>query len=153
QAAYVAEAHCFEGTELLLCSCKMMYMDDVPIAGRDSDARVFKQVLAHFSAPAYVVRARQVEQAFEDLIHRCTRRRDEWLKDIRRRLSSLCSVEENCNVIRRYMSNDEQFSILLQLSTSPGETKGQPGQLSFGRATRRELRELRSNIERFNKKW
>src|SRR5579864_8062368 len=63
--------------------------DDVPILGRGDDLRLFQTFEAQYDAPAYVRRARQVEDAWEQVLQRCRARRDGWLFMVRIRLGLL----------------------------------------------------------------
>jgi hypothetical protein len=55
-------------------------MDEIPILGNDDEARMLKRLVAHYDAPAYIRRARQVQEAFDQLVERCRRKRQERCK-------------------------------------------------------------------------
>src|SRR5215470_16854566 len=64
-------------------------MENVPIMGSEDERRVVNRFLSYHGAPAYVRRAREVEEAFRALLERCRRQRDEWLGLVRVRLGTL----------------------------------------------------------------
>ncbi len=64
-------------------------MDEVSIPSREDSQNAFKEMLALYDAPAFVRRAREVEAAFEQLLQRCHKQRDEWLLMVRLNLGTL----------------------------------------------------------------
>jgi hypothetical protein len=128
-------------------------MDDIPIIGLDDDAQVFKRVLASYSAPAYIRRARQVEDAFDQLINTCDRHRQDWLKDVRSRLGLLCPNGDDWDTMLPYVANGNQLLTLGCLCATLAVTSAQRENSHTARSYRRRLRELRMSIDRFNKRW
>jgi hypothetical protein len=128
-------------------------MHDVPITIRDDDGRVFNQLLAQYGAPAYIRRARQVEDAFDQLVNGCARQRREWLKIARSRLSAICSMTDNNNALLPLLANGSQLltigHLCSQLDVALIEREGHPSV----RSLRRQLQELSMSIVRFNKRW
>ena len=61
-------------------------MDEVPIPGVGDNKDSFKLFQALYDAPAYVRRAREVEGAYERLLQRCRKQRDDWLPMVKLRL-------------------------------------------------------------------
>ena len=71
-------------------------MDDAPNVGR-RDQQAAREVRSLAGGPAFARRARQVEEAWETLLVRCRKQREEWLSLVRLnmgRLFALAGVEE-----------------------------------------------------------
>jgi hypothetical protein len=128
-------------------------MHDVAIAGSDDDGRLFNQILAHYGAPAYIRRARQVEDAFDQLVNQCARQRREWLKTARSRLSVACSMTNDNNELLPLLADASQLltiaHLCAQLDVVSIRREGHPSV----RSLRRQLQELRMSIVRFNQRW
>jgi hypothetical protein len=128
-------------------------MHDVQIAGRDHDRRVFNQVLSQYGAPAYIRRARQVEEAFDQLVNGCARQRREWLKIARSRLSAVCSMTDDKDALLPLLENASQLltieHLCSQLDVTLTRREGRPP----ARSLRRQLQELTMSIVRFNQRW
>jgi hypothetical protein len=129
-------------------------VDDVPIRGHNSDRRVFEQFLAHYDAPAYVRRARQVQEAFDRLVGRCRHQREEWLPLVRVRLGMLQALAGDWDRLRPWLADDDQLEVLRQLQTSlDPRLRVRVEPTSSSRALRRALQELQESIDRFNRRW
>ena len=61
-------------------------MDEIPILDRDEEAQILKRFVAHYDAPAYMRRARQAQEAFDQMLEHCRHERDELLQMVRLRL-------------------------------------------------------------------
>src|SRR5262249_40289870 len=85
-----------------------------PILGQDDD-RLLKAVMGHYDVPAYVRRARRVEDALEDLIGQCHRKRAEWLGLVRIRLATLHGLAGSWSRLRPYLADDRECKILIDL--------------------------------------
>lgn len=64
-------------------------MNEIAIPGMDDESQLFKRVLAQYDAPAYIRRARSVEEAIHELTESCRRQRDERLQMVRLRIGVL----------------------------------------------------------------
>jgi hypothetical protein len=129
-------------------------VDDVPILGRGTDYDLFKQVQAYYDAPAYVRRARAVEAALADLLHRCRRQRDEWLPMVRLRLGLLRGLAGQWQMLLPWLAGENQIGVLEELERDLQPRLRVPvGPTASSRALRRALRELCESIERFNRRW
>jgi len=128
-------------------------MDEVPIPYRESDGQLFSRVLAYYSAPAYIRRARKVEDAFEALTNTCTRRRQEWLKDVRSRLASVCRLIDDWTILLPYFADEGEFQTLRDLCSSLGVTISSRADGNARRSCRRPLEGLRTSTLRFNRRW
>jgi hypothetical protein len=128
-------------------------VDDIVVLGRD-DNRIFKQFLAHYDAPAYVRRARQVQEAFDQLVSRCRQQREEWLRMVRIRLGTLKALVEDWADLRPWLANEEQVHVLRDLHTALEPRLRLPvGSTTSPRVLRRALRELAESIGHFNRRW
>jgi hypothetical protein len=126
-------------------------MEEVPILGRD----LFRsQIEAGYDGPAYVRRARQVEQAFEDLLNRGRKQRDEWLPMVRLRLALLLALAGDWERVRPLLAHGDRLGELqwLHAELQP-RLRGQVEPTSSVGALRRALRELRECIDYFNRRW
>src|SRR5262245_29496538 len=94
-----------------------MDIDDLPILGRDRQELLFKQVLAQYGAPAFVRRARQVQDAYEQLLDRCRRQREEWLPSARLCLERLSALVGNWERLTAWLGDEYQVEILRHLQT------------------------------------
>jgi hypothetical protein len=128
-------------------------MNHIPILDRDDGSRIVNRVLACYSVPAYVRRAREVEEAFEQLLSASARQREEWLKAIRSRLSLLCPESNDWNAFFVFDASEHQIVSLRNLCATLGVTSPPPGPCRTARSYRRQLQELRTCIEQFNKRW
>jgi hypothetical protein len=128
-------------------------MDEVPIVGRREES-IFKEVLAHYDAPAYVRRARAVQDAFEDLLDRCRRQREEWLPLVRIRLGVLRALAGEWERLGLWLADDEQVRMLQTMHAELDPRLRLPVEpTSSARTLLRALRELGESIERFNRRW
>jgi hypothetical protein len=129
-------------------------MNNVPILGRDEASQVFKRFLTLCDVPAYVRRARQVQEAFDELIARCQRQRAQWLETVRLRLGILHALAGDWTALAPYVSDETQLRCLqdmygtlqprLRVSIEPDLSR---------RKLRQALWELQQSIERFNDRW
>jgi hypothetical protein len=129
-------------------------MDDIPILGHGEDQRLFKQFLATYDAPAYVRRARQVQEAFDQVIARGQRQRDEWLFMVRLRLGLFHGLAGDFATLAPCLANTEQVQILRDLIAmlKPRlRTSVQP--TASARILKRSLCQFVGSVERFNRRW
>lgn len=128
-------------------------MDDVPIPGREED-QAFKQVLAHYDAPAYIRRARQVQEAYDLLVAHCRKQRDGLLKMVRIHLGLLHARAGDWGRLRDLVADHAQLDILRQLHDElQPRLRDQVVTTTSPRALRRALHELTESMERFNQRW
>ena len=119
-----------------------MAVSDVLIGGRD-DNRLYNKVLSMYGVPAYARRARAVEDAYEDLIHRCRRQREEWLAEVRDRLGRLLATG--------YRVRPGDW--LEDLAAAVGVPELRPAPTLSRWRLRRSLRGLAEMVGRFNANW
>ncbi len=129
-------------------------MDEIAILGREDDRHSLQRFLAHYDTPAYVRRARQVEEAFEQLLHFCRQQRGEALTSVRRQLGQLQALAGAWEVLRPWLKDDQQLCTLRELhALLQPELRWPPQPSSSSRVLRQTLRELCDRIERFNRWW
>jgi hypothetical protein len=128
--------------------------EDIPILSREHDRRTFNQVLAHYGAPAYVRRARQVEEALERLAVRCREVRDRWLLHVRLNLETLRLQAGDWQALRPHLADERQIAVLEQLHNElQAALRGRVEPTSSPRQLRQTLEKLVECIERFNRRW
>jgi hypothetical protein len=129
-------------------------MNDIPIPGREDDHRLFKQFQAHYDAPAYVRRARQVQAAFDQLVERCLHQREDWLKMVRTRLGRLHALAGDWAALHPWLVTQDEVRLLQDLYTTLAPRLRVPVEPTSSRgALRRALAELRVSIGYFNRGW
>src|SRR5438105_13434205 len=92
-------------------------MDDLTIFGRDDERHSVKMFLAHYDVPAYVRRARRVEEAFEQLLAHCRQQREDMLTMVRTRIGILGALARDWSVLRPWLKDEEEITVLLDLHT------------------------------------
>jgi hypothetical protein len=128
-------------------------VDAIPIPGHESHRRALQQLLALNGAPAYAVRALQVEAAFEDLLEHCRRRRAELLELVSIRLATLRALAGDWTVLRPWLA-DGQIGALAELHAELATQLRVPVSPTASlRILRRALVELAQSIVRFNRRW
>ncbi|MCC6420125.1 MAG: hypothetical protein IT429_17965 [Gemmataceae bacterium] len=128
-------------------------MDEVPILGSNDERRIVSQFIAYHGVPAYVRRAREVEEAFERLIERCERQREEWLPMVRLRLGTLHDLAGEWELLEPLLT-DGDLDALRQLHAALAPRLRVPvARTSSPRALRRAVRDLRESLEHFNRRW
>jgi hypothetical protein len=128
-------------------------LDDLLLVGPLHDRRVM-QLIASYGAPAFVRRARRVQDAFDALIAHCRRQREKWLPMVRIRLALLHALAGDWTRLSPWLANDEQLAILQDLHTelSP-ELRAAPRPTASGRRLSGALRELVESVQCFNRRW
>jgi hypothetical protein len=129
-------------------------VEDCLILGRADDHPLRKHFLARYGAPAYVRRARRVQEALDELVERCRRQRHDWLNMVRIRLAALRTWAGAWDTLRPWLADDRQVVMLGELESLAGtaERPKCPAAAS-PRRLRRALGELRESLARFNQRW
>jgi hypothetical protein len=128
-------------------------MEDVPILGSEDERHLVNRFFSYHGAPAYVRRAREVEEAFRALVERCRRQRDEWLGLVRIRLGTLHGLAGDWEQLRPLLG-EEQLGALRKMHAELQPRLRLPvAPTSSQRALRRALRELCESLEGFNRRW
>jgi hypothetical protein len=128
-------------------------MEDISIPGRDDARNLVQLFAAHYDVPAYVRRARRVQDAFEQLIARCRQQREEWLAPVRLRLGTLKAQAGDWSTLR-FVLGHEQLSALAQLHNALEPRLRVPVEAtSSRRILRRAVDDLQASLDRFNGRW
>ncbi len=127
-------------------------MDELTIPQREEPG--FKEVLCQFGGPAFIRRAAQVHETFEELKRRCRQKRGELLAMVRLHLGRLRALAGDWQALRPLLQSDNDVQWLrdlydelqpkLRLALSPTEST---------RPLRNGLRELAGSVARFNQRW
>jgi hypothetical protein len=128
-------------------------LNDIPVLGQDDD-RLLKQLLGQYDVPAYVRRARRVQEALDELVAYCQGKREKWLGMVRIRLAMLHALAGTWTALRSLLADDEQSSVLEamhRLLAPKLQVRIEP--TASPRLLRRALRELCESLERFNRRW
>ncbi len=129
-------------------------MEDVPIAWDDQADQLFKRFLAQYDVPAYVRRAQQVEDAYDQLVARCRRQREQWLTLVRTRLGRLHALAGSWDRLEKCLANEKELHMLQRLHADLAPQLRLPVlRTSSDRVLRRAVMELTESIERFNRRW
>jgi hypothetical protein len=128
-------------------------VDDLPILGRN-EHKIFNQIIGQYDAPAYIRRARQVQDSHDLLIARCRKQREEWLPLVRTRLATLRALATDWWKLRPWLADEEQVQTLERLHADLEPRLRLPvTPTSSPRKLRGALRELIESLERFNRRW
>jgi hypothetical protein len=129
-------------------------VDEIAILGRKDEGSLVRHFLAHYDVPAYVRRARRVQDAFDQLVGRCKQQRDEWLSAVAMRLRLLAALVGDWETLRPLLRDDDQVHAMHQLDAAVGPYPHPPQAAPASvRPLRRALRSLLQSIERFNRRW
>src|SRR5579885_3262153 len=118
------------------------------------ELRVIQQWTSAFSAPAYMRRAKAVEAAWEQLLAKCQKQRDEWLAIPKVRLGLLMALAGNVDAIRPFLTDPQQAEVLRALHDEwrpPLRIPVNPA--TSPRLIRRPLQHLVTSFARFNGRW
>jgi hypothetical protein len=127
-------------------------MDSVPYPG-SSESRELQEVLAQFDAPAYIRRARGVEQALEHLLERCRGQANEWLDMVKLRLGQVRALAGEWSALESLLDK-EHLLVLVKLHDDLAPNLRAPlTPTASERTLRRALLDLVSSLERFNERW
>jgi hypothetical protein len=129
-------------------------VNDIPILGRDDEQNILNEFAANYGAPAYVRRAREVQEAYEALLVLCRQKRDEWLVMVRTRLGLLHALAGDWPVLTPLLHDAAHLDALRHLqATLEPRLRARVTPTSSPRALRKALLALRDSIERFNRRW
>jgi hypothetical protein len=129
-------------------------VSDILILSRDDERAFFKQMTSYYDAPAYVRRARRVQESLEEQVQQCLVQRTEWLRMARIWLGRLRMLAGSWSALLPFLAEEEQMGVLLQLEAllEPRPRVPEPVTRSAARL-RRTLRELVDSLRRFNERW
>src|SRR5262245_40628845 len=72
----------------------------------DPDGAIRGQILGLDGPPAFMRRARQVQDAQDAILERCRRQREEWLHMVRLRLATLAALAGDWQLLRGCLGDD-----------------------------------------------
>jgi hypothetical protein len=129
-------------------------MNDVNIPGREDDGNLVKQLLSRYDSPAYVRRARRVQEVIDQLVDRCRQQRDKWLTMVRIRLGMLRALSNEWQGVRPWLAGEEQLLVLhrLQAELKPQLRIPVRSTMSSWRL-QHALQGLVKSLELFNRRW
>jgi hypothetical protein len=107
--------------------------------------------LGQFDAPAYIRRARRVDDALACLLERCGGQREKALKPVRHRLEVLESVAGGRDVLAALLSHPEPVDLIAELHQAGAELSARPA--SSRRTLQRAVAELNDSVQAFNRRW
>lgn len=120
----------------------------------DEELRVFQQIIAGFDTPAFLRRARRVEDAWKALLRRCRQQRDQWLELPKLRLGALAALAGNWATIGGLLADPsdaqylrelfDQWRPQLRLAVAP---------TSSTRRLRLAVQQMNGSFARFNRRW
>jgi hypothetical protein len=110
-------------------------LEEIPILARSDNDRVVRRVLGHYDAPAFIRRARRVQEALDSLLVSCRQQREQWLRMPRLHLGVLKGLASDWHRLRPWLIDDDQLVLLGELET----------ELT--------LRALTESLETFNRRW
>lgn len=129
-------------------------MEEIPILGTDDYSHLVKRFMGHYDAPAYVRRARQVQEAFDQLLVRCQQQRTEWLEMVRLRLGVLHALSGSWTMLTPWLADEDQLGVLQQLHTELQPRLRLPVESTrSARKLWQALHELQDSLLRFNQRW
>jgi len=122
-------------------------VDEMVILGRSDDQRFVQQVLGHYDAPAFIRRARRVQETLDHLLAGCRQQRHDWLTMPRLHLGLLKGLTGDWQQLRSWLLCEDQIVILqvLESELSP-ELRGRVEPTSSRRILRRDLRGLQESL-------
>lgn len=122
--------------------------------GSDPDRRQENEIARLFDAPAYIRRARAVEQAFESLLARGRSQRDEWLAMPRLRLGQLRDRAGDWSVLVGHLADEDDLDTQRRLEEQLAPQLRVPlAATTSPRVLRAALDELIDSLDRFNARW
>jgi hypothetical protein len=117
-------------------------MNEITLLGRTNDDYLFKQFAARYDVPAYVRRARRVQEAFDNLVARCRKQREEWLLMVRVQVKTALALAGDA--ADRHL---RQLSDVLELAIPANTASASKRRLA------RAQRDLMESVARFNRRW
>lgn len=128
-------------------------MNHEPLGG-DEEQKRFTALISHFDAPAYLRRARAMQDALAELDGRCSRQREEWLKMPQLRIGRLILLAGAWERLAPLVATAEDLTTLRTLHETLSPTLRAPVERTpSDRQVRAELRLLIESLERFNRRF
>lgn len=122
--------------------------------GAAPDRREINELLGLFDAPAYIRRARGLEEATRGLFDKYAALRHQWLDMVKMHLAMLRDLAGDWAAVRPLVADDAQVDVLRRLTDELQPRLIDPlPPTSSRRKLRRALRDLIASLERFNRRW
>jgi hypothetical protein len=128
-------------------------VDEMVILGRSDDQRFEQRVLGHYDAPAFIRRARRVQETLEHLLAKCRQQRDGWLTIPRIHLGLLKGLSGDWQRLRSLLCEDQIVILQVLESELSPQLRGRVEPTSSRRILKRALLALRESLETFNRRW
>jgi hypothetical protein len=129
-------------------------VEELSILGQGDPADLVNRFFANYDLPAYARRAREVQDAHENLLARCRSQREEWLQLVRLRVGVLRALAGDWPALRPLLKQDQDLAALQQLHDELAPRLKMPVEPTTSqRALLRALEELRDSMLRFNRRW
>jgi hypothetical protein len=126
-------------------------MDDISVPTRGD---LFLEFEARFGPPAYVCRARHVQDEFEALLRHCRQQREERLEMVGLRLGLVHALSGGWEALRPLLADEEQIEFLRRLHAELAPRLRAPVEPTTSSwALRTALHELAESMARFNARW
>jgi hypothetical protein len=124
-----------------------------PASAGDDDRRILQQLLGR-GGPAFVRRAKRMEDAERALLDRLCKKRDENLSMVRLRIGQLRALAGDWNALRPFLGAEYSLDSLRELHDVLRPELRLPLKATRSpRVLRHALIELKEAIERFNCRW
>jgi hypothetical protein len=129
-------------------------VEKIAILLPSDDNRVVQRVLGNYEAPAFLRRARRVQEALDHLLASCRQQRELWLLMPRIRMGLLRGLAGEWRRLQPWLANEEQIVCLRELEAELApQLRVRIEPTSSGRKLERELRDLQQGLETFNRRW
>lgn len=120
--------------------------------GSDPELLV-KRIMSMYDAPAFVRRARRVQEVQDALLHRCRKQLDALSGMARLRVGMLRAMVGNWRWLVPSIVGDDQIAVFEELETRLQPRPSSVDATASVRALRRAVDELIESIQRFNGRW
>ena len=113
-----------------------------------------RELLARYGGPAFMRRAKRVEQAVRSFLDACRQQRDDWLMMVRIHLGTLKGLAGDWRRLEPLLADADQVAILQQLEADLRPALRVPIEpVESPRRLKRAVRDLARSIDRFNRRW
>jgi len=120
----------------------------------DDELRVFQQIIAGFDTPAFLRRAKRVEDAWQQLVQQCGMRRHEWLELPKLRLAMLAALSGGWDVIGRWLADPREAQYLRELFDQwRPQLRVAVASTTSARRLHLALQQMNGSFTRFNRRW
>lgn len=122
--------------------------------GSEGDERQQQELLQMFGAPAYIRRARLVEEALNHLLLGANKQRKEWLEIPRMLLGQLHALAGDWRRLRPFVEEETQLVVLDNLCVAmEPRLRLSLERSNSSRRLKQALLEFVNSLERFNHRW